>query len=110
MQSGTNALESYPTLGFHWKGRGLRLTENRLAKPVGVPGLLCSGIYWRPSVRWPSRRSPIGVPTGATLSNHLIDQGNAQSSGYYETPAGRMPAWARTLLGLFVVVLLCVAY
>src|SRR5215470_5632989 len=50
------------------------------------------------------------MPTGATLSNHLIDQGDAQSSGYYETPTGRMPAWARILIGLFVIVLACVAY
>ena len=42
------------------------------------------------------------------MSNHLIDQGDAQSLGYYETR--RMPAWARILIGLFVVALLCVAY
>src|SRR5215469_1161891 len=50
------------------------------------------------------------MPTGATLSNHLIDQGDAQSSGYYETPTGRRSTWARILIGLFVVVLLCAAY
>ena len=44
------------------------------------------------------------------MSNHLIDQGDAQSSGYYETPTGRRSTWARVLIGLFVIVLACVAY
>src|SRR5690242_5762001 len=47
---------------------------------------------------------------GATLSNHLMDQGEATFPGDYRTPASRMPTWARVLIALFIVLLLCVAY
>jgi hypothetical protein len=51
------------------------------------------------------------MPTGATLSNHLIENGEASPpSDYYGTPASRMPTWARILIALFVVLLLGVAY
>jgi hypothetical protein len=49
------------------------------------------------------------MPTGATLSNHLIEQGEAPL-GNYEAPRAPMSTRARILIGLFVVVLLCVAY
>jgi hypothetical protein len=45
------------------------------------------------------------MPTGATLSNHLIDYGEAAPPDRH-----KMPKWARILIGLFVVVLVCVAY
>jgi hypothetical protein len=45
------------------------------------------------------------MPTGATLSNHLIEHGEAAPPNNHETPN-----WARILIGLFVVVLVCVAY
>ena len=47
---------------------------------------------------------------GAILSNHLMDQGEATFPGDYRTPTSRMPTWARVLIALFIVLLLCVAY
>ncbi len=74
-------------------------------------GLLCSGIYWGPSVRLaPYERCQTGVPTGATLSNHLIEQGEAAAPRNHKTPTAPMSTRGRILIGLFVVVLVCVAY
>ena len=74
-------------------------------------GLLCSGIYWGPSVRLaPYERCQTGVPTGATLSNHLIEQGEPAPPRNHMTSAAPMSTRARILIGLFVVVLVCVAY
>jgi len=52
------------------------------------------------------------MPAGATLSNHLIDQGEPEPPGSYgyDTPRAGMSTRARVLIGLFVVLLLCVAY
>jgi hypothetical protein len=50
------------------------------------------------------------MPTGATLSNHLIEQGETAPPGNHETPKAPMSIRARILIGLFVVVLVCVAY
>jgi hypothetical protein len=71
-----------------------------------VRGLHCSGIYWSPSVRLVlDERYQTGMPTGATLSHHLIEHGEAAPPNNHKTPK-----WARILIGLFVVVLVCVAY
>ena len=48
--------------------------------------------------------------TGATLSNHLIDQGEATFPGDYRTPAARMSTRARILIALFVLLLLSAVY
>ena len=70
-----------------------------------------SGIYWGPSVRLaPDERYQTGMPRGATLSNHLIEQGEAEPLRNHTTPTARMSTRARILIGLFVVVLVCVAY
>src|SRR5215467_12802123 len=52
------------------------------------------------------------MPAGATLSNHLIDQGEPEPPGSYgyDTPRAGMSTRARVLIGLFVVLLLCAAY
>jgi len=50
------------------------------------------------------------MPTGATLSNHLIEPGEALPPTNHETSTARMSTRARILIGLFVVVLVCVAY
>jgi len=71
-----------------------------------VRGLPCSGIYWGPSVRLvPDERYQMGMPTGASLSNHPIEHGEVAPPNNHKTPK-----WARILIGLFVVVLVCVAY
>jgi hypothetical protein len=71
----------------------------------------CSGIYWGPSVRLvPDERYQTGMPTGATLSNHLIEQGEPAPPRNHMTSAAPMSTRARILIGLFVVVLVCVAY
>jgi hypothetical protein len=77
-----------------------------LRPSADVRGLLCSGIYWGPSVRLvPDERYKTGMPTGATLPNHLIEHGEAAPPNNHKTRK-----WARILIGLFVVVLVCVAY
>src|SRR5690349_11883015 len=48
--------------------------------------------------------------TGATLSNHLIDQGEATFPGDYRTPEAPRSTWPRILIALFVLLLLCIAY
>ena len=50
------------------------------------------------------------MPAGATLSNHLIDYGEAAPPENHRTPTAPMSLRARILIGLFVVVLLGVAY
>lgn len=50
------------------------------------------------------------MPTGATLSNHLIEQGETTFPGDYTAPEAPRSAWPRILIGLFVVLLLCAAY
>ena len=44
------------------------------------------------------------------MSNDLIDRGEAPPPGSYYTPARQTSTWARMLIALFVVLLLCVAY
>jgi hypothetical protein len=51
----------------------------------------------------PDERYQTGMPTGATLS--LIEYEEAAPPNNHKTPK-----WARILIGLFVVVLVCVAY
>lgn len=50
------------------------------------------------------------MPTGATLSNHLIDQGEATFPGDYRTPAARISTKVRVLIALFVLLLLSAVY
>jgi hypothetical protein len=50
------------------------------------------------------------MPTGAFLSNHLTEQGQATFPGDYRTPTAGMSTRARTLIALFVVLLLGAAY
>ncbi|HEV2195414.1 MAG TPA: hypothetical protein VGR55_07510 [Candidatus Acidoferrum sp.] len=50
------------------------------------------------------------MPTGATLSNHLMDQGEATFPGDYRTPAARVSTKARVLIALFVLLLLSAVY
>ena len=50
------------------------------------------------------------MPTGANLSNHLIEQGEVAPPSNDKTPTAPMSIRARILIGLFVVVLVCVAY
>ena len=44
------------------------------------------------------------------MSNHLIDEGGAPPPGSYYTPAPQTSTWARKLIALLVVLLLCAAY
>ena len=50
------------------------------------------------------------MPTGATLSNHLIDQGQTAFPGDYRAPEAPRSTWPRILIALLVVLLACVAY
>lgn len=50
------------------------------------------------------------MPTGGTLSNHLIDQGETEFPGDYRAPEAPRSIWPRILIALFVVLLLCGAY
>src|SRR6267154_2814976 len=50
------------------------------------------------------------MPRGGTLSNHLIEQGEPTPPRNHMTSAAPMSTRARILIGLFVVVLVCVAY
>jgi hypothetical protein len=58
----------------------------------------------------PDERYQTGMPAGATLSNHPIDQGETAPLRDYGTPATAMSTWARILIALFVVLVLCAAY
>src|SRR5207253_4753487 len=85
--------------------------DGPLRPSADVRGLLCSGIYWGPSVRLaPDERYQTEMPTGGTLSNHLIEQGEPAPPRNHMTSAAPMSTRARILIGLFVVVLVCVAY
>ena len=80
---------------------------------------LRSGIYWafrrfgaqrKAFLSWPKTRDQTDVSAGATMSNHLIEQGETTFPGDYRTPSAGMSTRARILLGLFVLLIVCVAY